>query len=116
MDIIESPPYEELQNIFAKYFELPKVSSNASDKLALVSLTCYLTELLKQKKPDITPWTVLYQLNKKGNCSVKEDWLKGFAVVCSSFAYGCTNWPTFGLSDKEIPKKIIELLQQWLPF
>lgn len=116
MDIIESPPYEELQRIYTKYFALPKLSSDASEKLALVSLICYLTEKLQMKKPDVTHWSVLSQLNKKGNCGVKEDWLKGLAVVCSDFGYGCTNFPTFGIEDKNIPKKIVEMLKNWLPF
>ena len=116
MDIIESPSYEEMQKIFRTLFHLPKFGEDGSDKFALVSLICHLTEVLKQKKPDITHWTVLYQLNKKGNCSVKEDWLKGLAVICSEFADGCTKFPVFGLKDKEIPAKIIEMLGNWLPF
>lgn len=116
MDIIKTPPYEEMQEIFNKLFHLPNLSSDCSDKFALISLICYITETLKQKSPDITHWKVLYNLNKKGDCGVSEDQLKGLAVVCSDFAHGCKVFPTFGLSNKEIPKKIVEMLQNWLPF
>ena len=116
MDVITTPPYEEMQKIFRNNFHLPNFGSDCSEKFALISLICYITEKLKQKNPDVTHWKVLYNLNMKGNCHVETDWLKGLAVVCSEFAYGCTTFPTFGLTDKEIPKKIIEMLQKWLPF
>lgn len=116
MDIIKSLPYEKLQQIFNQHFHLPDLGEDVSEKFALISLICYLTEKLKQKKPDITHWFVLYKLNSQGNCGIQEDWLKGLAVICSEFNYGCTKFPTFGIEDKDIPKKIIELLNKWLPF
>lgn len=116
MDIITTPPYEELQTIYRKYFSFPVLGNDISEKLALICLVCHLTELLKQKKPDITHWSVLYQLNQRGNCGVREDLLKGLAVVCSEIGYGCTQFPNFGIEDKNIPKKLIELLKRWLPF
>lgn len=116
MDIITTPPYEQMQKTFRTLFHLPNLGKDCSEKFALISLICYLTEKLKEKKPDVTHWTVLYKLNQQGNCDIREDWLKGLAVVCSEFAYGCTEFPTFGLKDKEIPGKIKELLLRWLPF
>lgn len=113
---MESPPYEELQKVFKKHFALPVLGQDCSEKLALISLTCHLTHLFKEKKPDVTHWSVLYKLNENGKCGVPDDWLKGLAVVCSEFAHGCTTFPTFGLDNKEIPKKIVELLGKWLPF
>lgn len=116
MDLKDSPTFEELKEIFRKYFTIPTYDTDCSNKFALISLVCYLTEQLKQKNPDTTHWKVLYQLDKNGNCGVREEWLKGLAVVCSEFSYGCTVFPTFGLTDKEIPKKIVEMLRNWLPF
>ena len=116
MDIITNPSYEELQAIYRKYFHLPNLGTDCANKFALISLTCYLTELLKHKDPDVTHWKVLYSLNKKGNCGVQDDWLKGLAVTCSEFASGCNTFPTFELKDKEIPAKIIGMLKNWLPF
>jgi hypothetical protein len=71
---------------------------------------------LKQKKPDITHWSVLYQINSKCDSQVPEDFLKGLAVICSDFGYGCKSFPTFGIEDKKIPDKIREILSNWLPF
>lgn len=116
MDIVTTPSYEEMQRIFKEYFSLPYVGKDCSEKFALISFICHLTEKLKQKSPNVTHWQVLYQLNIKGNCNLPTDWLKGLAVICSEFAYGCTEFPTFGISDKDIPKKIIEMLKNYLPF
>ncbi len=113
MDIIKTPPYEEMQEIYNKYFSLGFLGNDISNKFALISLTCYLVEKLKAKKPDITHWTVLYKIS---NGSVPEDYLKGLAVICSDLSYGCHEFPTFELKDKDIPAKIKELLNQHLPF
>lgn len=113
MDIINTPPYEEMQRIYSKYFSLGFLGNNISNKFALISLTCYLVEKLKTKKPDVTHWTVLYKIS---NGSVPEDLLKGLSVICSDFAYGCTEFPTFDLKDKDIPAKIKELLNMNNPF
>lgn len=116
MDIITTPPYEEMQRLYEKYFSLKFLGNNINNKFALISLVCYLTNKLKQKKPDVTHWSVLYKINQTGGNSLPEDFLKGLAVVCSDFSYGCTNFPTFEVPDKEIPSKIKELLKMYVPF
>ena len=116
MDIIQSIPYETMQSLFKTHFHLPNLGTDASEKLALICLICNVTEAMKQKKPDVTHWSVLYLLNQKGQCGVREDWLKGLAVICSEIAYGCTTFPNFGMETKDMPKKIIEMLRKWLPF
>ena len=45
-----------------------------------------------------------------------EDFLKGLSVVCDSFGYGCTEFPTFNLTAKEMMKSIKEILSKYLPF
>lgn len=116
MDIIKNPPYEELQRIYNSYFSLQYLGNDISNKFALISLTCHITEKLKEKKPDVTHWSVLYKINKTGGNPVPEDYLKSLAVICSDFAYGCTKFPTFDLEDKKIPGKIKELLSMCTPF
>lgn len=116
MDLMHVPSYEELERTYTDFFDFPVCGCNITKKFELISLVCRLTDLIKRKKPDVTHWTILYQLNQKGSCGVEEGVLKGFAVVCSSFAYGCSEFPNFGVEDKDIPKKIIEYLKNWLPF
>ena len=113
MDIITTPPYEEMQALYSKYFSLDFLGSDINNKFALISLTCYITEKLKKQKPDWTHWKTLYEINKG---TVPEDLLKGLAVMCSDFAYGCTSFPTFGIADKNIPAKIKALLEMHVPF
>lgn len=113
MDIINTPPYEELQRIYSRYFSLGYLNCDINSKFALISLTCYLKHKLSQKKPDVTH----YQIIKKiiGN-EIPEDFIKGVSVICSDFEYGCTEFPTFGLENKQIPEKIKEILRNWIPF
>lgn len=113
MDIITTPPYEEMQAIYSRYFSLDFLGSDINNKFALISLTCYITEKLKKQKPDWTHWKTLYEINKG---TVSEDKLKGLAVICSDLGYGCTSFPTFGIADKDIPAKIKELLEKYVPF
>jgi hypothetical protein len=113
MDIITTPPYEEMQTLYNKYFSLNFLGSDINNKFALVSLVCYITDKMKRQKPDWTHWKTLYEISKG---SIPEDFLKGLAVICSDFSYGCTSFPTFGIEDKKIPAKIKELLDMHLPF
>lgn len=113
MDIITTPPYEEMQALYSKYFSLDYLGRDINNKFALISLTCYITDKLKKKQPDWTHWRTLYEINKG---TVPEDLLKGLAVICSDFGYGCSSFPTFGIADKDIPAKIKELLEKYTPF
>lgn len=108
--------YDELRNMFNQHFTLKYMGNDITNKLALISLVCYLTFKLKQKNPDVTPWSILYKLNLKANSPVPEDCLKSLAVMCEDFGYGASEFPTFGLQDKDMPAKIIEILSEWLPF
>ena len=45
-----------------------------------------------------------------------EEFLKGLAIVCEDFSYGCTEFPTFGISQKELIPKAKEILNTYMPF
>lgn len=113
MDIITTPPYEEMQRLYTKYFSLGYLTSDINTKFALISLICYLTDRIKSKKPDTTHYQVIRKIIGNG---LSEDLIKGLAVVCSDFAYGCTQFPTFGIGDKDIPSKIKEIISSRFPF
>ena len=113
MDIIKNPPYEELQKVYNEYFSLSYLGHDINKKFALISLTCYLKKKLSEKKSDVTHYQILKKIIGE---QVSEDFLKGLAVICSDFGYQCTEFPTFGLEDKQIPAKIKEILQEWVPF
>lgn len=105
--------YEELKSIYNKYFSLGNLSSSFTEKMALISLVCYITEKLKAKKPDVTHYQIIRKLSSP---SIPEDFIKGLAIVCEDFAYCTKDFPTFDLKDNDIPKKISELLERYLPF
>lgn len=113
MDIITTPPYEEMQRIYSKYFSIGYLNTDINTKFALISLICYLTKKLKEKKPDVTHYQVVRKLSEG---MILEDQIKGLSVICSDFSYGCTEFPTFGIDDKNIPAKIKEILSNWTPF
>ena len=114
MDIITKPPYDQLQRIYSDYFSIGYLNTDdLGNKLALISLTCYLKYKLSQKKPDVTHYQILKKIIGD---EVPEDFIKGLAVICSDFGYHCTKFPTFGLEDKQIPGKIKEILLMWVPF
>lgn len=113
MDIIETPPYAEMQRIYSRYFSLGFLNKDLNTKFALISLIGYLTDKVKSKRPDTTHYQIIRKI--AGN-DVEEDFVKGLAVVCSDFAYGCKSFPTFGIEDKNIPAKIKEILSDRLPF
>lgn len=113
IDIIQSPPYKEMQELYNRYFSLGYLSTDISNKFALISLTGYLVYKLKQKKPDITSYQIL---RKIVNDRLPEDFLKALAVIVDDFSYGCKEFPTFNIEDKKIPAKIKELLDSYMPF
>lgn len=113
MDIIETPPYKEMQRLYSRYYSLGYLNTDISTKFALISLIGYLTFRVKQKKPDITPYQIL---RKIVGDSLPEDFIKGVAVVVEDFSYGCKSFPTFDVEDKKIPAKIKEILSTYMPF
>lgn len=108
-----SPKYEELQEMYAKYFSLGYLNTDISTKFALISLTCYVTEKIREKKPDVTHYQVLYKILRD---VIPSDFIKTIAVICSDFGYRCTEFPTFGIAPKKIPEKIKEIASSYVPF
>ena len=113
MDIIQTPPYTRMQEIYSELFSLGNLNTDINTKFALISLVCYLTARLKDKKPDVTHYQIIRKIIGD---ELPEDFIKGLAVVCSDFAYGCKEFPIFGIEPKQIPNKIKEILLTWIPF
>ena len=103
-----------LKKIYTDNFSLGYLNVDAGDKLALISLVCYITQKAKEKKPGVTVYQVLSNLNK--DTYVSEDFIVGLTIICEDFMYHCTKFPTFGTPDKEIVPTIKNLLKSYLPF
>ena len=108
--------FEELRRFYSEYFSIGNLNSshNLADRLALISLICYVTYKSKQKNPDTTHYSVIMKLSK--NLNLPDQFIKGLAIVCEDMSYDCTEFPTFGLKGKEILSKIIEMLNSYMPF
>lgn len=110
---LNSVSYDELKRFYSKYFSLGNINVDINTKFALISFICYLTLKIRDKKPNITCYQVI---RKIVGDSFPDNYVIGLTIICEDFSYGCTEFPTFGLKDKEIPGKIKEILLNWLPF
>lgn len=109
------PSYAELKDIYGKYFSLGYLNTDVQHKFAVISLVCYLTMKAKQQKPDVTHYKVLMQLTAKN--PLPDDFIKGLSIICDDFAYGCTEFPTFGIKTPgEMAKQVQSILSEYLPF
>ena len=103
----------ELKELYNDNFTLSYLGEDINTKFALISLISYLQYKLKNKNPNITHYQIIKQIIKD---QVPEKFIIGLSIMCEDLSYGCSEFPTFGLSDKEIPNKIKEILQKYLPF
>ena len=95
--------YKEKAEIFDNYFSLGYINSDINEKLALIALIGYTVMKIRKKTPSATYLQVVYKI--ASGMSIPED-----------FSYKCTNFPTFGLKDKEIIPKIKDILNKYVPF
>lgn len=107
---------EELRKIYDNNFSLRFLGYNITNKFALISLICFLVYKLRGKAPNLTHYDLILKLSKDLQNQIPESILKGLAIICEDFSYGCTEFLTFDIPIKEIPNKIKELLENQLPF
>lgn len=105
--------YNDLKKIYSDYFSTGYVLS-IQNKLALFDLLGLLTTTLQSRKPDVTYYQVLSKLAEGSGLTESE--IKKIAVIAEDFCYQCKDFVDFGLTIKEVPAKIKEILHQWLPF
>ena len=113
-DIVTSPSYNEMRRMYSKLFSLGYLNTDINTKFALISLICYVTYKAKMKKSDVTHYQILMNITK--DKPLPEDYIKGLAVVCEDFSYGCATFPTFNIKPSEIVKTIQDILSKSLPF
>lgn len=106
--------FEEKKKLYNQNFSLGYIGKDFSERVALISLTSYLLQKLRVKKSNLTFLDLLKFLAK--DIQIDENLLQSLAIVGDDLSYGTTEFPTFGLKDKEIPEKIKELISNWLPF
>ena len=103
--------YKEMKDIYNENFSLGYLNVDVNNKFAVIALTWKA----KQQKPDITPYKILMQITAKD--PLPEKFIKGLAIMCEDFMYGCTEFPTFGIkTPAEMAKQIGKILHEYLPF
>ena len=108
------PSYKQLEGIYKQYFSTGNLAADINMKFALISLIGYIVYNMRKKKPDVSYYEVCYKLME--GLGFEEINVKALAILVEDFSYGCTEFPTFGISPKDMPKKIKEILQKYMPF
>ncbi len=113
-----NPTYKELEDYYASNFSMSGLNTDISNKFALISLICFVTQQVRKKDPETTCYQIIMKVVKDD--TVDDYYLKflrGLSIVCNDFMLNTKEFMTFDLhSSKEIIKKIKEILATWLPF
>lgn len=116
MNDLQSIPFEKLSKVYSKYYSLGCLNTDVSDKLACISLTCYITNELRKKGKNMNCYEVLLQIGKDMPDRVKNTFLKSLGAICEDLMYGSTIYPDFGIALKDMPKQLQKLLDSYCPF
>lgn len=118
MNELQNISFDKLFAIYRKYFSMGYFNTkNVSDKLACISLTCYVTNELRKKGKDLTCYDVLLQICKDSATELeKNTFLKSLGVICEDLMYFCDTFPDFGIKPKEMPSTIRSLIDKYCPF
>lgn len=112
---VDNFTFDELRDLYRRYFTLGNMGNDINNKFALISLVCYSTYLLKQQDPDITPYVVLKRITKD-DITIPDQFLVAIAIICEDMMYDTKEFPTFGIAVENIKSTILKLLNKYLPF
>lgn len=104
----------ELKDFYSLYYSLGYLNTDINTKFGLIAMICHVTQKIQEKKPYITLEQVIDKLTK--DLDLPERFIVGLGIVCEDFMYGCKEFPTFGIKDKDMPAKIRSILNTYLPF
>lgn len=105
---------EEKRKLYLENFSLGHLGKDFTSKVALISLIGYVVYNVRKKRPTITYLEVIKSLSRDANLT--PEFINTLAIVCEDFCYGCSEFPTFDIENKQIPAKIREILLSWNPF
>lgn len=111
------PSYNDLRNIYDKYFSLQRIDGDIDNKFALISLICLLTDAQRKKSPGVTCYSIIKKVLSIIKLEIPDDYCEGLAIICEDFMIGTNKYNSCGLkSSKEVIEKIGQILANWLPF
>lgn len=116
MNDLQSISFDKLLTVYSKFFSLGYLNTDISDKLACISLTCYLTNEFRKKGKKTNCYEVLLWIGKDMPEQIKNTFLKSLGAICEDLMYGNTVFPDFGIAPKDMPKQVRKLLDSYCPF
>lgn len=114
MNSLENISFNELRE--TQHYAVGYLGSDMQDRLAVIAITCFLTNLLKKKDKGITCYDVLLKVGKDFSDLEKNTFLKALGAICEDFMRNCNTFIDLGISPKEMPKILKKLLNDYLPF
>lgn len=115
IEMMNNLTYEEKKALYGRHFSLGSLSTDISNKLALVSLICFLTNAKQKQEPSYTTYKMIQAVTKKNPLPI--DYVETLSIICDDYMYMCDTFPTFGLKTvKEMIDKLNEIISTWLPF
>ena len=103
-----------MKKLYDENFSLHLLNVDMSSKFALISMLCYITKALQARTPDVTMYQVIYKLTQ--NQGLPEEFLKTLTIICEDFMLSSGKIETFNLKITEMPSKIKEILNNYMPF
>lgn len=116
MKDLQNFSFEQLQLVYNKYFSLKYLGTDLGNKLAIIALTCYLTNEIQKRNKDFNCYDTLIKVGKDFSENDKNTFLKSLGAVCQDFYRDCTNFPTFGVEPQNAVKQLRKLLSEYCPF
>lgn len=117
MKDLANMPFEEVCDLYTKYFSLGHINSDVSDKLAIISLTCYITNAIRKKGKNVSCYDVLLKVVPGLGDFEKNTFLKGLSALCQDLMYDCNTFPDFGIEPKKMPEQLRQLIyDKYCPF
>lgn len=114
--ILNHPSYNELKDIYSKYFSLGNIAADINNKFGLISLIGFLTHQARKKNPDASCYQVIQKVIE-GRRTLPEEYIIGLSIVCEDFMYNVDKFNTCGCkSAKEMIEQINNVLDKWMPF
>ena len=106
----------DLRSIYNRYFSLACLNVTFENKVALISLICFLTRQARKSNPQATVEQVLKKVLPEKH-DVSPGLLRALVCICEDYLASDTEFPNFGAkSAKEIVLKIREILDKEMPF
>lgn len=116
MKNLENINFEDLSKIYNKYFSLGYINTNIEEKLAIISLTCYITNSIRKKGKNLTCYEILLNIGKDLTDMEKNTFLKSLGAICENLMYGCDTFPDFNIKPSDMPKTVRGILDKYCPF